>query len=225
MFAERHQDDGSVNGDRPRGPLSHALDAAREQLGLDIVCVSRSVRADDLGGGPSHSPASLADNVEIVPLEAADGTLYGSLVCRATGSDSALDDRDRAYLRVLGRSIGALVERSHHERSRRRAQAESSGMHALLAAVEARDRYTGDHSRSVVDLSVRVARAMGLGDHEIAEVERVALLHDVGKVAVPDAVLNKPGPLTASETEQVRRHPSVGARMVAAPSAPGAEHR
>lgn len=216
MSGRHHRD---PPGDRRRGTgsLGPAIAAAREQLGLEIACVSRNVRAGDLGDEGSASapyPNPLADGSAIVPLEAGDGRLYGSLVCRPTDPQRELDERDLGFLRVLGRVVGAQVATSESERTARRAQAETTGLQALLAAIEARDTYTGEHSRCVVDLSVRVARQLQLAARDVEQVEQVALLHDVGKVAVPDAVLQKPGALTQSEYEQVQHHPVVGARIV-----------
>jgi HD-GYP domain-containing protein (c-di-GMP phosphodiesterase class II) len=205
---------------RSRGTLGQAIAAAREQLGLEIVCVSRAVRAGDLNESLDADPSALdplADGSAIVPLESGDGRLHGSLVCRPVG-DHVLDERDLGFLRVLGRVVGAQIEHSERDRRLRREQAETSGLQALLAAIEARDSYTGDHSRSVVDLSVRVASELSLSGREVEQVEQVALLHDVGKVAVPDAVLQKNGPLTEPEVELVRRHPVVGARIVSSVS-------
>src|SRR3712207_7508358 len=87
------------------------------------------------------------------------------------------------------------LEAEEEELERRRLQAESMGVQALLAAIDARDHYTGEHSKSVVQLSAQVARRLGLSARQVAETEQVALLHDVGKVAVPDNILQKPGPL------------------------------
>ena len=212
----RHQgqDDRGDSAHRGDG-LGRAIAAAREQLGLEIVCVSPAVRAEDLRDAAAAGPSSidpLADGSAIVPLEAG-GRLHGSLLCRPIDGHE-LDDRDLGFLRVLGRVVGAHIERSERDRLRRREQAETSGLQALLAAIEARDSYTGEHSRSVVDLSLRVARELRLNGRELSHVEQVALLHDVGKVAVPDAVLQKKGPLTEPEVELVRRHPVVGARIV-----------
>jgi HD-GYP domain-containing protein (c-di-GMP phosphodiesterase class II) len=198
------------------GPVGEAMLAARELLGLDIVCVSRLLRADERRRTPGEDPelTSLADDAVTVPLESADGRLFGSLVCSTNGSKRSLDERDLRFLRVLGRLIGGQIERDERSLSDRRPPAESAGMQALLAAVEARDRYTGEHSRSVVNLSVRVARELELPPREVARVEQVALLHDVGKVAIPDQILLKPGPLDETEMEVVRRHPAIGARIV-----------
>jgi HD-GYP domain-containing protein (c-di-GMP phosphodiesterase class II) len=211
LFGRQQRSDDA----EPRGTLTSAIEAARDQLGLDIVCVSRNVRAGDLGSAPpSHETRALPDGATIVPLESGDGRLYGSLVCRPIDEEHTLDDRDLGFLRVLGRVVGAQVEASEHSREMRRRHAETCGLQALIAAIEARDTYTGDHSRSVVDLSVRVAQELRLGARDRQQVEQVALLHDVGKVAVPDAVLQKRGPLSESEFELVRTHPVVGARIV-----------
>jgi HD-GYP domain-containing protein (c-di-GMP phosphodiesterase class II) len=215
LFGRHHRE-----GRDPRdgsGSLGPAIAAAREQLGLEIVCVSRNVRASDLTGGSDaaeREPRPLADGSTIVPLQTGGGRLHGSLVCRPTDPRRALDARDLGFLQVLGQVVGAQIDTSERERASRRAQAETTGLQALLAAIEARDTYTGEHSRCVVDLSVRVARRLQLGARDVEQVEQVALLHDVGKVAVSDAVLQKPGALTESEYAQVRCHPVVGARIV-----------
>ena len=213
MFERHRRDDAQPR--RGTGTLGPAIAAAREQLGLEIVCVSRNVRAGDLAEPGTREPRPLPDGAAIVPLEAGDGRLFGSLVCRPVDGHAELDERDLGFLRVLGRVVGAQIDLSERDRAARREYAETSGLQALLAAIEARDAYTGEHSRCVVDLSVRVARELRLRDRDVEQVERVALLHDVGKVAVPDAVLQKRGPLTEPEFEQVKRHPVVGARIVA----------
>ena len=87
---------------------------------------------------------------------------------------------------------------------------------ALAAALEERDRYTGEHSESVVDLTARVAEALGLGPDEVSDVRRAALLHDIGKVGIPDEILNKPGPLDQREWRIMREHPAIGERILRA---------
>jgi HD-GYP domain-containing protein (c-di-GMP phosphodiesterase class II) len=211
----RHEREEDGDPRRQRGTLAQAIAAARDQLGLEIVCVSRAVRASDINDTYPAAPGidPLADGSAIIPLESGNGRLHGSLVCRPVDGHQ-LDERDLGFLRVLGKVVGAQIDTSEHDRRLRRRYAETSGLQALLAAIEARDSYTGDHSRSVVDLSVRVARELGLASRDLEQVEQVALLHDVGKVAVPDQVLRKAGPLNEQEVELVRRHPVVGARIV-----------
>jgi len=89
------------------------------------------------------------------------------------------------------------------------------GTTLLLGDVlEADDEYTGIHSRSVVSLSIAVADAMGLNSAERRNVEFGALLHDVGKIAVPKEIINKPGPLTEDEWVVIKTHTIEGQRML-----------
>jgi putative nucleotidyltransferase with HDIG domain len=89
------------------------------------------------------------------------------------------------------------------------------GTTLLLADVlEADDEYTGVHSHGVVALSVAVADAMGLDSRERRNVEFGALLHDIGKIAVPKEIINKPGPLTDDEWLVIRTHTIEGQRML-----------
>jgi putative nucleotidyltransferase with HDIG domain len=85
----------------------------------------------------------------------------------------------------------------------------------LLATLRRRDAATGAHTKDVAQMAEWVAEAMRLTPREREELRHVALLHDLGKVAIPDAILLKDGPLTDGEWEIVRRHPAIGARMVA----------
>ena len=91
---------------------------------------------------------------------------------------------------------------------------ETATLQALLAALEGRDEYTGDHSHAVVELALAVARRLGIEGAQLEAVEQVALLHDLGKVGIPDAILRKPGPLTEEEWEIMRTHPGVGAEII-----------
>ena len=81
-------------------------------------------------------------------------------------------------------------------------------------ALEMRDRETEGHSRRVTDLSQRLAGALGLGADELIHLRRGALLHDIGKMAVPDFILLKPGPLNPEEWAIMRRHPEYSYQML-----------
>ena len=96
---------------------------------------------------------------------------------------------------------------------------ESSHQDAIAGLAEAlleRDRYTGEHSESVVELVSSVARGLGLDDAETEKVRHAALLHDIGKVAIPDEILHKDGPLNDEEWEVMRQHPAIGERILRA---------
>jgi HD-GYP domain-containing protein (c-di-GMP phosphodiesterase class II) len=74
-------------------------------------------------------------------------------------------------------------------------------------ALDLRDKETEGHTQRVTEMTVRLARAMGVGEAELVQIQRGALLHDIGKMGIPDAILLKPGPLTDAEWEIMRRHP------------------
>ena len=84
----------------------------------------------------------------------------------------------------------------------------------LAAAAELRDDATGRHTRRVGELSVSIAEDLGLPGDQVSLLRLAAPLHDIGKIAIPDAVLSKPGKLTADEFEQVKTHTTVGAKML-----------
>ena len=86
---------------------------------------------------------------------------------------------------------------------------------ALAAALEAKDHYTADHARSIADLAVLVGVKLGMTLGEARDLRLGAILHDVGKIAVPDAILNKPGSLTEAEFEVVKAHAEVGEQILA----------
>jgi diguanylate cyclase (GGDEF)-like protein len=84
----------------------------------------------------------------------------------------------------------------------------------LAEALLERDRYTGEHSESVASLAAQVARAAGLDAREVERVYGAALLHDIGKVGIPDDILRKGGDLTEPEWRTMREHPIIGERIV-----------
>lgn len=85
---------------------------------------------------------------------------------------------------------------------------------ALIAALESKDRYTVGHAGSSARYSLWTAEAMGLGTDEAEMVQHAALLHDIGKICIPDAILLKPGRLTLTEFETMKQHPYLGYKML-----------
>ena len=152
---------------------------------------------------------------DLSPLETvalADRRLYraksgGEAVSDKAPDDKALDPPPDDVGRLRGRLTGTVQG--------------FSMLDALVTAVDNKDRYTRRHSENVLAHSLHLARALGLSEAEQHIVEVAALLHDVGKIGVPDAVLRKPGRLTEDEFEAVRRHPRMGAVIVGA--VPGLE--
>jgi len=91
-----------------------------------------------------------------------------------------------------------------------------SMLNALVTAVDAKDRYTRRHSEDVMTYSFQIAQELGLDEKTQRQVLLAALLHDVGKIGVPDQILRKPGRLSAEEHEAIKQHPMMGSIIVGA---------
>ncbi len=115
--------------------------------------------------------------------------------------------------------VGVLRE-LEQERSRA-TETVRAVVRALAVTLQARDGYTGEHADAVHDLSVAVGARLGLDGAQMAELAAVAMLHDVGKIGIPDGVLHKPGPLDDAEWDLMREHPVIGERILS--SVPGLE--
>lgn len=89
---------------------------------------------------------------------------------------------------------------------------------SLAGAIDAKDPYTKGHSTSVSRYAEALARAVNLPEHEVERIKIGALLHDVGKIGIPESVLKKPGKLTDEEWEIMKQHPTIGAEKVLAPN-------
>ncbi|HEX2377319.1 MAG TPA: HD domain-containing phosphohydrolase [Gaiellales bacterium] len=85
---------------------------------------------------------------------------------------------------------------------------------ALAAALEAKDAYTGGHAQTIAEFAVQVGEELGLNGRELKAVRMGALLHDVGKIGIPEAILNKPGPLTDAEFTVMKQHTVIGADII-----------
>jgi response regulator RpfG family c-di-GMP phosphodiesterase len=87
-------------------------------------------------------------------------------------------------------------------------------IHALVTALDAREKESAAHSRRVSRLATLLGRRCGISPKDLTDLVRGALLHDVGKIGIPDQILLKPGPLSPAEWSIMRRHPEIGARIV-----------
>ena len=116
------------------------------------------------------------------------------LIREITGRKEAELERDRLF-QDLTKAYDVIIE-------------------TLALALELRDNDMGGHGRRVAEMSVRVARAMGVSEEELTHIRRGAFLHDIGKIAIPDTILHKPGPLSAEEWMIMRRHPGVACELL-----------
>jgi putative nucleotidyltransferase with HDIG domain len=102
------------------------------------------------------------------------------------------------------------LRRSHEELQ----AAYDATIEGWARALDLRDHETEGHSRRVTEMAMHLARAMGLGETDLVHIRRGALLHDIGKMGVPDSILHKPGPLTEEEWAVIRRHPSYAVEIL-----------
>lgn len=128
-----------------------------------------------------------------------------------SGFPSAGGNRDVRRIEATFRTLLATLEESR--RAQERSYVEAVG--AVVTAADARDHETSGHSFRVALYAQALARALGMTPAQIKSIEWGALLHDVGKMAVPDGILRKPGPLTAREWQIMRQHPTWGFDMLA----------
>lgn len=84
----------------------------------------------------------------------------------------------------------------------------------LSNALDAKDNYTNGHSMRVADISVAISRQMGLRPCQIEMIKTAATLHDIGKIGISDAIINKPGKLEMNEIYEIRRHPEIGEQIL-----------
>jgi putative nucleotidyltransferase with HDIG domain len=123
-----------------------------------------------------------------------------------------LDDLREEVVRL--RSALAAREREARQRERVLRRSYNATVHALADAVEARDAYTARHAERVASYGLEIARRCGIDASEEPQLEFGFLLHDIGKVAISDAILHKPGQLTRRERIVMRQHPVIGDEIV-----------
>jgi hypothetical protein len=153
-----------------------------------------------------------------VPVTLSDGSIFGTFCCLSHAASPQLQQRDLRFMEILARLIGDQLERDEQTTQAWKRAAAAGSVQALIGALEARDGYTGEHSQAVVELALSIGRELSLDAEQLDELEMTALLHDIGKIGVPDQILRKQGSLTDDEWAHIRLHPEIGARIVAAMS-------
>jgi two-component system cell cycle response regulator len=119
----------------------------------------------------------------------------------------------------MAEALRIADQRMYRDKRSAREHAGEQATHALLRVLAERHPDVGDHSQGVADMAEAVARRLGADDEQARDVRVGAELHDIGKAAIPDAILSKPGPLNDDEWAFMRRHTLVGERIVASAQA------
>lgn len=203
--------------------------AAQSRLpGQENFTVSRTLVADVIDKGVStfaHDATSderfsagesvigqRVRSVMCVPLRTTDQVL-GALYVDSLSGAGRFSEADLELLAAIGNQAGVALHRVRLMTELERLLLDT--IRAIAATVDAKDGYTHKHSERVAALSKRIAAELGLSPDEQETVVLSGLLHDVGKIAVPDSILNKPGKLTPEEFEEMKKHPLHGARILA----------
>lgn len=140
----------------------------------------------------------------LAPFRKKDGKIIFGLM-----SARILKINGEDYLLSITRNITERIEAEQrmHEAHAQVEKAYEATLQGWARALELREHETADHCRRVVDLSLKIARELGFADSELDDLERGALLHDIGKMGVPDNILLKPGPLSDDEWVIMKQHP------------------
>jgi response regulator RpfG family c-di-GMP phosphodiesterase len=203
-----------------------AMQAALARQTWDLVVSDHSVLQFDSLAALNVLKASGAD----IPFIIVSGTIgeeRAVQAMKAGASDYLVKGKLARLIPVVGRELADAQER----RARRAAEQalrdrEQQAVLELAAAYEAtlegwaraldlRDRETEGHSQRVTDLTVRLARLMGISEADCVHIRRGALLHDIGKMGIPDSILLKPSPLSPEEWDIMRRHPAYAQELLA----------
>ncbi|HSI73314.1 MAG TPA: HD domain-containing phosphohydrolase [Fimbriimonas sp.] len=148
---------------------------------------TRGVSVHDWEGGPEYIVGFLVD------------------ISSRVRAQRLLEDKNREVEATNDRLRGALAEiESNFE----------AMVQSLVKAVEAKDPYTAGHSERVMEYSLKIGERMGLSEEELRVLKMGCLVHDIGKIGIPDAILTKPSRLTEEEYELIKMHPLLGYRMI-----------
>jgi len=205
-----------VTGTGPLGAPDLQGYSAPAGRGLIARCLRerRLVLAPDVRKEPDYHPTPATEwtRSELDVPVIVDGRPWGAITVQRREVDG-FDEEDARLLQAVADQLGAALRSAALYEQLERAYLGTA--EAFNAALEAKDSYTAEHSRSLVERSEAVGRALGMAEPELRCLRYAAAFHDIGKLAVPEAILNKPGPLTEEEFAVVARHTLIGEQILA----------
>ena len=181
-----------------------------------IVVPDIRAEADGLQRSPDFSSEQFISYVGIPLL--AKGQVKGVMEIFQRAA-LALEPEGFAFLEMLAGQAAIAIDNSELFERLQNSNAElsmayDSTLEGWANALELRDKGTEGHTRRVAELSTRLAQTMGVSENDIVQIYRGALLHDIGKMGVPDSIVLKPGPLTDEEWVVMRKHPQYAYDML-----------
>jgi response regulator RpfG family c-di-GMP phosphodiesterase len=216
--------DGELHPEAARNATDPAATVEVSRTILDEVVSNRicvlSADAKHEGEYDSSASIKLQDirSVLCVPIES-KSDLLGAIYMDAPGRQGMFTEEDLHFVSGVA-SVAAIAITNAQALDAVRSTAQELNraylsMLAVLAnAIEARDHYTIGHTWRVARFGQAIARRLGWTEEKISELEVGGVLHDIGKIGVPDSILTKAGPLSVEEEEQMMLHPEIGARML-----------
>ena len=173
----------------------------------------RPVLVGDASRDPAYSGRLCPGMRSELALPVHAGTELWGVLDLQSSEVSAFGEDDARLVELVADHAGAALRTS--ELYRKLEQTHLGVAEALAAALEAKDGYTANHAAVIADLAVDVGRQLELPEPVLRDVRYGAIFHDIGKIAIPDAILNKPGPLTDEEFTVIKTHPVMGEQILA----------
>ncbi len=187
--------------------VGHGVNGRVARTGCSALIADTRADEDYIVRDPNTDPRS-----ELSVPVVVDGSVWGVLNIESA-EPGAFGDADVVLVETIAASLGSAIHRARLLAQQERTF--TTTLTTLMSTIEAKDDYTASHEEDVACLAERVALRMGFSASQARDVRYAALLHDVGKVAVPSEILLKPGPLTEVEWVAMRRHAAVGGDLVA----------
>ena len=199
---------------------------AEEGSGASFA-ISRTVVRDVLDNGASRLSLDAASDARYRAGESVIQQRIRAVICAPVSSEKRVlgvlyaDSRTRSHafsesdvdlLALIGNQAGMAIQRARLQEELE--QSFFDTIRAIVATIDAKDGYTHRHSERVATFAVRLAQELGRDSGELRMIRLAAMVHDVGKVGVPESILNKPDRLTEAEFDQMKLHPVHGANIL-----------
>ncbi len=208
--------DKSLRVPRGKGIIGYVVDSGETVLVSDVAQDSRHYQ--DAVQATGISTTSLVA-VPLVTRTVQLGEELGVAQTRIIGGleainklDGVFNEEDAGLLRTLARQAATVLQVAKLYSDANELFLDT--IHALVASIDAKDPYTNGHSHRVSDFSIAIGKQMNLPREQLHELRVGSLLHDIGKIGIPDNILTKPGRMTPEETQKMREHPSIGANIM-----------
>ncbi|MEW6697605.1 MAG: HD-GYP domain-containing protein [Bacillota bacterium] len=217
----------------PRGCDSLEVIAARGQFETSVkdylqnhTCLVRDCFSSRVVEFSRHHPAlkplrerdASLRSLMAVPLQV-NSLVIGALILmhRHQGQDAhriEYTDTDRSSVLSFAGQAAFILDNTRMKIEYGRRDVYLKSISALTSAIDAKDAYTRNHSRNVARYAVALGEGLGLSEEELTHIHFGAILHDIGKIGVPEFILNKPGRLSLEEFQTIKAHPTIGAHIL-----------